>query len=405
MFAIVAALAREECAMKRSSTRIITSHAGSLHRPDDLRETMAARSDSDPFDEALAERVREAVQEVVRLQAENGVDVVNDGEYSKRSWQTYSRGRLSGIEQRPLGPNDDPAYGAITARESRYFPEFFQRGQFGRLMGVQSGGGFARDGVFCVGPLKYIGQEQCQRDITNIKQAAAGLQVEDLVLTALAPATIEHWLRNQYYKSQEEMLFAIADAMHEEYKAIADAGIVLQLDDPDLPDGYHVHPEMSIAEYKKFAAARAEAINHAIRDIPEEMVRLHICWGSFHHPHTQDIPLREIIDIVFSVKAQCYSIEASNPQHEHEWQVFEDVKLPAGKILMPGVLGHCAPEFVEHPQLVAQRLVRYANLVGRENVIGGTDCGLSRVAHASIQWAKFRAMAEGARIATKQLWA
>ncbi|MBI2761286.1 MAG: cobalamin-independent methionine synthase II family protein [Chloroflexi bacterium] len=392
--------------MKRSTDRILTSHAGSLHRPDDLREAMAARRDGDPFDDKLTRRVKEAVFEVVRLQAENGVDVVNDGEYTKRSWQTYARGRLAGLEQRPLTPDEDPAYGSITARESRVFPEFFQRGLagFGRPPGVQSGGGFAQQGVFCVGPLTYIGQEEYRRDIAWIKAAAAGVPVADLVLTALAPATIEHWMRNQYYKTQEEMLFAIAEAMHEEYKAITDAGIILQLDDPDLPDGYHVYPEMSVAEYRRFAEVRVEAINHAIRGIPEEMVRLHICWGSFHHPHTQDIPLRDIIDIVFKVKAQCYSIEASNPQHEHEWEVFEEVKLPDGKILMPGVLGHCAPEFVEHPRLVAQRLIRYANLVGRENVIGGTDCGLSRVAHPSIQWAKFRAMAEGARIASAALW-
>jgi 5-methyltetrahydropteroyltriglutamate--homocysteine methyltransferase len=392
--------------MKRSTDRILTSHAGSLHRPEDLRETMAARRDGDPFDEGLAKRVKDAVFEVVRLQAENGVDVVNDGEYTKRSWQTYSRGRLSGLEQRPLKPGEDPGYGSITARESRFFPEFFERGLygFGRPVGVQSGGGFQQQGVFCVGPLKYVGQEEYKRDIAWIKEAAEGVQVEELVLTALAPATIEHWMRNEHYKTQEEMLFAIADAMHEEYKAIADAGIILQIDDPDLPDGYHVYPEMSVEEYRKFAEVRVEAINHAIRGIPEEMVRLHVCWGSFHHPHTQDIPLRDIIDLIFKVKAQCYSIEAANPQHEHEWQVFEEVKLPDGKILMPGVLGHCAPEFVEHPQLVAQRLIRYANLVGRENVIGGTDCGLSRVAHPSIQWAKFRAMAEGAQIATAQLW-
>ena len=343
---------------------------------------------------------------MVRLQAENGVDVVNDGEYTKRSWQTYARGRLSGIEQRPLKPDEDAAYGSIHLRESRVFPEFFAGGRpgFGRTAGVQSGGGLAQEAVFCVGPLTYVGQEEYRRDIELIKTAAAGVQVKELCLTALAPATIEHWMRNAYYKSQEEMLFAIADVMHEEDKAITDAGIMLQIDDPDLPDGYHVHPEMSVEEYLKFANVRADAINHAIRDIPEEMVRLHICWGSSHHPHTQDIPLRDIIDIVFRVKAQCYSIEAANPQHEHEWQVFEDVKLPEGKILMPGVLGHCAPEFVEHPELVAQRLLRYANLVGGENVIAGTDCGLSRVAHASIQWAKFRAAAEGAAIATKKLW-
>ena len=185
---------------------------------------------------------------------------------------------------------------------------------------------------------------------------------------------------------------------------VTDAGIILQLDDPDLPDGYHVHPEMSVQEYREFADLRVEAINRALRGIPEDMVRLHICWGSTHHPHTQDIPLRDIIDLVFKVNAQCYSIEAANPQHEHEWQVFEDVKLPDGKILMPGVVGHCAPEFVEHPELVAQRLERYAKLVGKENVIAGTDCGLQRVAHASVQWAKFRAMSEGAAIASQRLW-
>jgi 5-methyltetrahydropteroyltriglutamate--homocysteine methyltransferase len=391
--------------MKRSTDRILTSHAGSLHRPDDLRETMAQRRDGDPFDAPLEARVRDAVKEVVRLQAENGVDVVNDGEYTKRSWQTYSRGRLEGLEFRPLGEGDDRAYGSIMARESRFFPEFFAQGMagFGRRQPSVPRPA-TPEGVFCVGPLRYIGQEEYKRDIALIKEAAEATRVEELVLTALAPATVEHWLRNQYYKTQEEMLFAIADAMHEEYKAITDAGIVLQLDDPDLPDGYHVHADMTVEEYRKFADVRVEAINHAIRGIPEEMVRLHICWGSTHHPHTQDIPLRNIIDLVFKVKAQCYSIEAANPQHEHEWQVFEEVKLPEGKILMPGVLGHCAPEFVEHPQLVAQRLVRYANLVGRENVIAGTDCGLSRVAHSSIQWAKFRAMAEGAQIASKQLW-
>ena len=391
--------------MKRSTDRILTSHAGSLHRPDDLREIMASRRDGDPFDAALEARVRDAVKEVVRLQSDNGVDVVNDGEYTKRSWQTYSRGRLSGLEFRPLRPGEDPTYGSITAREARYFPEFFAQGLagFGRRQPAAAAPA-TREGVFCVGPLRYIGQQEYTRDIAFIKEAAQGVQVEELVLTALAPGTIEHWMRNQFYDTQEEMLFAIADAMHEEYKAITDAGIILQLDDPDLPDGYHVHPDMSIQEYRAFAEVRVEAINRALRGIPEEMVRLHICWGSTHHPHTQDIPLEDIIDLVFKVKAQCYSIEAANPQHEHEWQVFEQVRLPDGKILMPGVVGHCAPEFVEHPELVAQRLERYARLVGRENVIAGTDCGLQRVAHASIQWAKFRAMAEGAAIATKRLW-
>jgi 5-methyltetrahydropteroyltriglutamate--homocysteine methyltransferase len=391
--------------MKRSTDRIITSHAGSLHRPEDLRQTMAARRDGEPFDQALSQRIRQAVKDVVRLQHENGVDVVNDGEYTKRSWQTYSRGRLAGLEFRALKEGEDPSYGAITKRESKFFPEFFAQGLAGfgrRQPSVPTPP--VPQGVFCTGPLTYIGQEEYKRDIEWIKEAAKETPAMELCLTALAPGTIEHWMRNQYYKTQEEMLFAIADAMHEEYKAITDAGIVLQLDDPDLPDGYHVQADMSIEEYKKFAEVRVEAINHAIRGLPEELVRLHICWGSTHHPHTQDIPLKDIIDIVYKVKAECYSIEAANPQHEHEWEVFKDHPLPEGKSLMPGVLGHCAPEFVEHPELVAQRLTRYANLVGKENVIGGTDCGLQRVAHESIQWAKFRAMAEGAQIASKRLW-
>jgi 5-methyltetrahydropteroyltriglutamate--homocysteine methyltransferase len=392
--------------VKRSTDRILTSHAGSLHRPDDLREIMQNRKDSDPFDAALEQRIKAAVKEVVHLQAENGVDVVNDGEYTKRSWQTYSRGRLSGLEQRPLKEGEDPAYGAITARESKVFPEFFARGLagFGTRPSSVPTPPPVPEGVFCVGPLTYIGQDSYKRDIEWIKEAAKGENVEELCLTALAPGTIEHWLRNQYYNTQEDMLFAIADAMNEEYKAIADAGIILQLDDPDLPDGYHVHPEMSVADYQKFAEVRVEAINRSLKGIPEEMVRLHICWGSTHHPHTQDIPLADIIDIVYKVKAQCYSIEAANPQHEHEWTVFKDHPLPDGKILMPGILGHAAREFVEHPEACAQRIERYTSVVGKENVIAGTDCGLQRVAHSSIQWAKFRAMREGADIVSKKLW-
>jgi 5-methyltetrahydropteroyltriglutamate--homocysteine methyltransferase len=385
--------------MKRSTDRIIMSHAGSLHRPDDLRATMQARRDDDPIDAALAARIKAAVAEVVRLQAENGVDVVNDGEYTKRSWQTYARGRLGGIEQRPLQPGETAGNQSITAREEQVFPEYFAS-----LTRGGQGAGFARDAVYCVGPLSYTGAGEIKRDIEYFRAAMQGVDVEEGVLTALAPGTIEHWLRNEYYKSTEEFLFAIADAMHEEYKAITDAGFVLQLDDPDLPDGFQVHPELTPDEYIKFAELRVEALNHSIRDIPEDRVRLHICWGSSHHPHTQDLPFSKIIDTMYKVKAECYSFEAANPMHEWEWNVFEEHPLPAGKSIMPGVLGHAAREFVEHPELVAQRIVRYANLVGRENVIGGTDCGLQRAAHASIMWAKFRAGAEGARIATRKLW-
>jgi 5-methyltetrahydropteroyltriglutamate--homocysteine methyltransferase len=375
------------------------SHAGSLHRPPALQDAMRGHKDGDPFDETLEELVRESIFEVVRLQAENGVDVVNDGEYSKSSWQTYARGRLTGIELREIKEGEPVGTLPITAREQIEFPDYF-----GGLTSGYAGGGFRSQGVYAVGPLGYRGQSEVERDIRNLKDAMKDQKVTEGVLTALAPGTIEHWLRNDYFKTDEEMLFAVADAMHEEYKMITDAGLILQLDDPDLPDGYACHPELSVEDYLKWAEVRAEALNQSIRDLPEELVRLHICWGSIHHPHTTDIPLDTIIDLVYEVKAQCYSIEAANPQHEHEWRVFKDHPLPDGKILMPGVIGHAAREFVEHPEAVAQRLERYAGVVGKENVIGGTDCGLQRTAHPSITWAKFRAGAEGARIATSRLF-
>ena len=384
--------------MHRSTDRILQSHAGSLHRPPALQDAMRNHKDGDPFDDNLEKLVRDGIFEVVQLQAENGVDVVNDGEYSKSSWQTYARGRLTGIEMRQI-PEGEVGTLPITAREQLSFPDYF-----GSLISGFAGGGFRNQGVYAVGPLGYRGQTEVERDIKNLKDAMQGQDVIEGVLTALAPGTIEHWLRNDYFETDEEMLFAVADAMHEEYRMITDAGLILQLDDPDLPDGYACHPELSVEDYKKWAEVRVEALNQSIRGLPEELVRLHICWGSIHHPHTTDIPLEEIIDIVYKVKAQCYSIEAANPQHEHEWIVFKDHPLPDGKILMPGIIGHAAREFVEHPEAVAQRTERYASVVGKENVIVGTDCGLQRTAHPSITWAKFRAGAEGASIATKRLW-
>jgi 5-methyltetrahydropteroyltriglutamate--homocysteine methyltransferase len=253
------------------------------------------------------------------------------------------------------------------------------------------------------GPLTYIGQDAVATDIKRLKDACEGLDVEPY-LPAIAPGTIEHWLwRGEHYQSDEEFLFAIADVMHEEYKAITDAGVVLQIDDPDLPDGWQMYPDMTVTEYRKYAELRVEAINHALRGVPEELVRLHVCWGSMHGPHRDDIALEDLIDLIFKVPAECYSIEAANPRHEHEWDVFEDVKLPEGKSLMPGVVGHTS-NTIEHPELVAQRLVRYANLVGRENVIAGTDCGLGNRVHAEVVWAKLEDMAKGAELATKELW-
>ncbi|MCI0440115.1 MAG: cobalamin-independent methionine synthase II family protein [Chloroflexi bacterium] len=378
--------------MKRSTERILTTHAGSLARPPDLREMVLARSSGQPVDErALSRRLRSAVAEVVRQQVEVGLDSINDGEFSKVSFTSYARERLSGHEPRAARPGE--VLSKIYGRDVLEFPEYFEgRGNLG-----------GRE-VVCTGPLKYIGYDAVQIDIQNFKAALAGVEDREGFLPAVAPGTIEHWMENRYYRTDEEFLNAIADAMHEEYKAITDAGILLQIDDPDLADAWQIHPEMSVPEYRKFAELRIEALNYALRDIPEESVRFHMCWGSYHGPHIYDIPLKDIVDIILKVKSAGYSIEASNPRHDHEWRVWEDVELPEGKALIPGVAGH-ASDFVEHPELIAERLLKYARLVGRENVIAGTDCGLgTRVGHPKIAWAKFRAMSEGAQLASKQLW-
>jgi 5-methyltetrahydropteroyltriglutamate--homocysteine methyltransferase len=383
--------------MKRSTERILTTHAGSLPRPADLRDLFTAKSSGQPYSQAaFATRVRSAVAEITQKQSECGIDIINDGELGKPDFTTYARERLSGFEERPLKPGEGSVLLEISGRDRKEFPEYF----------VTSTGftGAGLRHVFCTGPLKYIGRAAVQADIENFTAALQGdVKAEETFLPAVAPGTIEHWLRNDYYPSDEAYLQAIADAMHEEYKAIVDAGFLLQIDDPDLADAWQIHGDMSVPEYRKFAELRIEALNHALRDIPPESVRLHVCWGSYHGPHKYDIPLRDIADLILKVRAEGYSIEASNPCHEHEWRVWEDVKLPAGKVLIPGVVGHSS-DFIEHPELVAERLINYARLVGRENVIAGTDCGLGeRVGHPTIVWAKFQALAEGARLATKQL--
>jgi 5-methyltetrahydropteroyltriglutamate--homocysteine methyltransferase len=282
------------------------------------------------------------------------------------------------------------------------FPEYFAAG--GRGFGAFAGSGPSRPQVYCVAPLKYVGQAALKADLENFRAGLHGVKTAEAFMSANTPGTIEHWLRNEHYPDEEAFVYAIAEAMREEYKAIVDAGFLLQIDDPDLPDGWQMYPEMSVAEYRRYATMRVDALNHALRGIPRERIRLHVCWGSFHGPHQHDIPLERIIDIVFRVRASQYSIEASNPCHQHEWRVFEDHELPDGATLIPGVVGHYS-DFIEHPELVAERLLRYANLVGRENVMGGTDCGLGpRVGHSRIAWAKLEALAAGARIATKRLW-
>jgi 5-methyltetrahydropteroyltriglutamate--homocysteine methyltransferase len=387
--------------MRRSTSRILVSHAGTLPRPGDLDELYrAGESRRAEFVQALPEGVRE----VVRHQAAIGVDIVNDGELSKLNFSHYARERLGGLEL-PTPDTQPDAARNITARDAVDFPDFHARGG-GRLRRAATPpgpGGNVNPTVICTRPLTYVGQAATEADIANLKAAVENLDVEAF-LPAIAPGTIEHWLFNAHYTTDEEFLMAIADAMHHEYKLITDAGLNIQIDDPDLPDGWQMFPQMSVAEYRRYAELRVEALNHALRGIPEEQIRLHVCWGSGHGPHKNDIPLQDIVDLILKVTAQVYSIEAANPRHDHEWRVWQDVKLPEGKSLMPGVVGH-ATDIIEHPRLVADRLVRYAGLVGKENLVAGTDCGIgSRVFNAEIAWAKLEASVEGARIASRELW-
>ncbi|HEX5370487.1 MAG TPA: cobalamin-independent methionine synthase II family protein [Dehalococcoidia bacterium] len=404
--------------MKRSTDRIIVSHAGILPRPNDLRDMMAPGREAE-----FHKRLPSAVKEIVDQQVKAGFDVINDGEFSKvGGFSGYPRARLSGLEMRDVKPGDGPAPHDVQGRDRRDFPEFGKLGFPARAGGgpslgfTQAQGGIAAGGgtvatpsgtramVFCVGPIKYIGQDSYKEDIANMKAAMQGVSGVEGYLPAVAPGTMEHWLYNEYYKTEEEFLFAIADAMAEEYKAITDAGFVLQIDDPDLPDGWQMYPDMSRDAYHKYADLRVEALNHALKNVPREQIRFHTCWGSQHGPHMDDIPLADIIDLILKIKAECYSVEAANPQHDADFHVFETVKLPDGASYMPGVVSHVS-NTIEHPQVVADRLIRYANLLGKENVIAGTDCGMgSRVGHPEVCWAKFNAMVEGSKLATKALF-
>lgn len=379
-----------------STDRILTTHAGSLPRPDDLKPLVQARATGKKVDKKKLDAVlKSSVKGIVKHQLKVGLDSINDGEFSKLNFTHYGRERLQGFEIREK-PSKKFEQLSITARdEAQGFKPYFEANRrFPRLGGTP----------ICTGPLKYIGQAAVKADIDNFKAALKGVDVAEAYLPANTPGTIEHWMRNDYYKNDEEFVYAIAEAMRQEYEAIAKAGLLLQIDDPDLPDGWNCLPKMTVSQYRKYATMRVDALNHALRNIPREQIRLHVCWGSFHGPHADDIPLKDIVDIIFRVKASSYSIEASNPAHEHEWNVFETVKLPKNATLVPGVIGHCT-DFIEHPDLVAERIIRYAKLVGRENVLAGTDCGIGpRVGHPTVAWAKFQSLAEGARRASKKLW-
>jgi 5-methyltetrahydropteroyltriglutamate--homocysteine methyltransferase len=399
--------------MKGSSERIITSHVGSLPRPDALilanarRETGSA-SDEDAFQELL----QASVADVVRRQKQAGVDVANDGEFGKsmgqrvnyRAWLSYSFNRLSGLElldkpvpPRPSGPHDLVLQGLAKRRDRTRFINAYTDPE----SGISIGRDWARPS--CTGPIKYIGAAAVQADIAHFKAALEANGVAEGFMTSIAPGSASR-LGNVYYKTDDEFLFACADAMREEYTAIIDAGLILQLDDPSIAENWdQIVPEPSIEAYRRFTAVRVEALNHAIRGLPQERIRFHLCWGSWHGPHLTDLPMRDIVGVMLMVKCQAYSFEAANARHEHEWSVWRDVKLSDDKLILPGIVSH-ATNVVEHPELVAERIVRFANLVGRERVIASTDCGLGGRLHPDIAWAKLETLAEGARIATRQLW-
>ena len=386
--------------MKRSEHRILTTHVGSLPRPPQLLESAArAREGSDQDREAYSAALRESVADVVRRQADVGIDIVNDGEFGKSSWAAYVLERVSGFEIRP----DQLTPLVWLGRDRERFRDFFATSD---MPGAIRGGATEA----CVAPITYQGEAIVRRDLDNLTNAlhSASHPVEDGFFTAVAPASTAYNGVNEFYPSEREYVFAIADALRQEYRAIIAAGVLLQVDDAVLANMYDHLVQQSPERYRDWAQLRIDALNHALEGIPEERVRYHVCFGSWHVPHVSDAPLEDIVGFILQVRAGAYSIEAANPRHEHEWRVWEQHALPPGKILIPGVVTHHLTT-VEHPRLVADRIVRYARLVGRENVIAGTDCGFAQVqtiqrVHPSVMWAKFESLVEGARLATAELW-
>jgi 5-methyltetrahydropteroyltriglutamate--homocysteine methyltransferase len=388
--------------MKRSTNRILTTHAGRLNGSNELTEAARKIQRGDSTDiEGIMPLVRSSMVDVIKKQHDLGIDVLSDGELGKIGFGLpyYSR-RLTGLSSRPVKEGEAAIMSGNTGERIEFADFYASLNVGGGALGPM------RDRVVVSGPIKYIGQDEVKQDIEIFKTAlaASGVTPEETFMCVLAPGWLEHFFYNEYYETDEGYLFALAEAIGEEYKAVVDAGFVLQLDDPGLPDTFDmIVPNQTIEEYRKFAQLRIEAQNHALRGIAPDRVRYHICWGSWHGPHTHDLPLKHVVDLMLQVNAEAYSLEAANPQHEHEWKVWRDVKLPEGKILIPGVVSH-ASNVVEHPELVADRIVQYASLVGKENVIAGTDCGMGNRVHPQIGWAKFKALGEGAAMASKQLW-
>jgi 5-methyltetrahydropteroyltriglutamate--homocysteine methyltransferase len=389
-----------------SSDRIRTTHVGSLIRPPELLQFIRPKQAGQPYDEqAYAKCLRSSVTQAVRRQADAGIDLVSDGEFGKSiSWSQYALERLSGFERRPVRPGE---HGFNRGADRARFADFYR--ELDAAEGPPSAVGASAGVAVCVGPISYTGQAELQRDIDNFTTALAAAGGKQGFLPVASPTSVIPDRRNEYYKSDEALLYAIADAMRAEYRAIIDAGLYLQLDDARLAVTYdRMVPPASFADYRNWVAMNVEAINHALQGLPEERVRYHVCWGSWPGPHVTDVPLKQIVDLVLKVKAGTYLIEGANPRHEHEWRVWESVKLPEGRVLAPGVISH-ATNVVEHPELVAQRIVRLAKLVGASRVAASTDCGFAqgpfhRRVHPTIMWAKLEALAEGARLASRELW-
>ena len=386
--------------MKRSTDRILTTHVGSLIRPPRLREFLAAKEAGKPFDEAAyAKCLKECVAEVVRKQADIGLDVVSDGEFGKAiSWAQYALFRLGGFERRPFAGGNPFTRGVDRTRFADFYAELDARDKVETVM----------DSV-AVAPITYAGAAELKQDIDNFKDALRAVDVVEGFLPVAAPPSVIPDRKNEYYKSDDDLQQAIAEAMRVEYKTIVDAGLLVQLDDARAAVSYdRMVPPKTLEDYRAWLARQVEMINHAIEGLPREKIRYHVCWGSWPGPHSSDVPFKDIADLVLQVRAGGYSIELANPRHEHEWRLWEHLKMPADTVLIPGVISH-ATNIVEHPELVAERIVRLARLVGRENVIASTDCGFAQVTyfarvHPQIVWAKLEALVEGARLASKELW-
>jgi len=393
--------------MKSSTGRIFTTHTGSLPRPGDLVAMLNAKELGEPYDRTtFAARVKRAVDEIVRQQVQTGIDIIGDGEHSKFNWMAYARARLEGLTE-----IDSPVRFRGATRDSIEFAGAYEDLKI--MHSARSGALVAKRtarprALVCGGPIRYVGQDELGTDIANLKASLKGAKAEEAFMTAISPSNLELYYENQHYATDEEYLDALSEAMRVEYLAITDAGFVLQIDDPRMATHYNRQVEASIEDCRKFIEPRVEALNHALRGIPEDRIRFHTCYSVNIAPRVHDFELKHFLDLMLKVRAGAFVIEAANPRHEHEWAIWQEVKLPDDRLLIPGMVSHCV-HLVEHQELVAQRIERFASVVGRERVIAGTDCGFGTSGagdevHPDVAWAKLRALVEGAMIASRRLW-